>query len=322
MTEAQRQKRLQVITAFALVYVLWGSTYLGIRLAVEHVGPSLMAGVRFVVAGLIMLGARAVMGKKISITRADFFKLAAVGILLLSVANVVLAWAELYVPTGLAALIIASVPLWFLVIDTWLLKGDHVSPRGVAGLLLGIAGLAVLLWPKLQAASSGLGKMQLIGALSLLFSSLSWAVGSVLSKRFTVSVDVYGATGWEMLIAGVVNVVVGTLLGQHHTAVWTAKGLGAIAYLVVFGSLIGFTAYIWLLEHVATAKVATYAYVNPVVALFLGWLVLGERIDGWIMAGSVVIVAAVALVTSARVRPRTRAPEHGVELPAVEAAGD
>ena len=322
MTEAQSQHRVRVAFAFALVYVFWGSTYLAIRISVESFPPYVMGALRFTAAGLIMLAVCAAQGKKISINGADFLKLSVIGILLLSIANVLLGWAELYVPSGLAALIIAVVPLWFLVIDTWLMKGDHLSRRGLVGIALGIAGLVILLWPKLLAAHSGLGRMQLIAGLTLVATSGVWAFGSTLSRRWAVSVGVYSATGWEMLIAGVVNFLGALAMGDVPKSHWTASGLGAIAYLVVFGSLVGYTAYIWLLEHVPTGKVATYAYVNPVVAVFLGWLVRHEKIDVYIVAGSVVIIAAVALVTTAKVRPRGSVVEREPELPACEAGAD
>ena len=164
--------------------------------------------------------------------------------------------------------------------------------------------------------------MQLIGALSLVFSALTWAGGSVLSRRWQTRVDAFAATGWEMTIAGTVNVVVALVLGEPAHSTWTWRGMGAILYLVIFGSLIGYSAYIWLLNHVPTSKVATYAYVNPVVAVFLGWLVLHERVDAYILAGTAIIIPAVALVTSAKVLPRFEAVEKEPELPACEAGAD
>jgi len=322
MTAEQRQQRIRTMFAFALVYLFWGSTYLGIRIAVESFPPYVMGTLRFIAAGLIMLAVCAAQGKRIGISASDLVKLSVVGILLLSVANVLLGWAEIYVPTGLAALIVAVVPLWFLVIDTWLMKGDHLSRRGLVGVALGIVGLVILLWPKLMAARAGLGKMQFLASLLLVGTSGVWALGSTLSRRWTVSVGVYTATGWQMLIAGVVNLLVALALGDFSRSRWTVNGLGAILYLVVFGSLVGYTAYIWLLDHVPTGKVATYAYVNPVVAVFLGWLFLHEKIDVFIVAGSVVIIAAVALVTSAKVRPRAGTVEREPQLPACEAGAD
>jgi len=167
---------------------------------------------------------------------------------------------------------------------------------------LGLAGMVVLLWPKL-AATGTLGPWELIAAVSLLGSSFCWAFGSVLSRRWHLHVDPIVASAWQMTFAGLVDSCVGLLLGQHERASWTGAGVGAILYLIVFGSWVGYSAYIWLLRHVPTAKVATYAYVNPIVAVFLGWLFLGEPIDRYILAGAAIIVPAAALVTRAETPP-------------------
>lgn len=312
--------RWKVITAFALVYVFWGSTYLAIGTAVQDVPPALMAGARFLIAGPLMLAYCAFTGRRISLSRDEFLRLAVIGILLLTASNVVLAWAEQWVPTGLSALIVSITPIWFLVLETWVFPGEHkVSARALAGIALGIGGIVVLLWPELT-HTSGIGRRELFASLVLPLASLSWATGSVLAKRWKMSIDPFSATGWEMTFAGLANTLLGLSFGEQHTAVWSVRGIGSILYLVVFGSWVGFTAYIWLLKHVATTKVTTYAYVNPVVAVFLGWLILHEQVTGFILAGTIVIVAAVAMVTGAELKARTPAGE--AELPAVESTGD
>jgi drug/metabolite transporter (DMT)-like permease len=190
------------------------------------------------------------------------------------------------------------------VLDTLLLGDHHISIRGKAGLGLGIAGLAVLLWPQL-ARSNAFGHRELWSSLSLIGGSFSWALGSVLAKKWkSPDVDPFSATAWEMVAAGLANMAVALGTRDFSRVVWTARGVGAICYLVVCGSWIGYTAYIWLLGHVPTSKVSTYAYVNPVVAVFLGWLVLHERIDAYILAGSAVVIASVVLVTSAEVKTK------------------
>jgi len=318
MTQTQRRHGFLIILAFALVYLFWGSTYLGIRLAVEHIPPALMCASRFLISGTLMLAYCALTGRNVRYTPLQLGQMAVVGILLLMGGNLTLSYAEQHVPTGLAALIIAVTPLWFLVLDTLLLGDHHISSRGLAGLALGIAGVVVLLWPKLTATGT-LGRAQLWSSLSLLFSSFSWALGSVLSKRWhSPEIDPFSATGWQMTAAGVSNFLFAIAMGDFSRVEWTTQGVGAVLYLVVCGSWIGYTAYIWLLGHVPTSKVSTYAYVNPVVAVFLGWLVLGERVDRFILLGSAIVIASVILVTSAKVRTRTVAEE----MPAVEAAGD
>jgi len=298
-----RNHRLQVIVSFALVYVFWGSTYLAIGICDdEGLPPAVMCAMRFLIAGPLMLAACAVMGRKIRITWNEALRLAAIGCLLLVGANGGLAWAEQFVPTGLAALIVAITPIWFLVLEVFVFRGDRLSRRGLLGVLLGITGIAILFWPEFQHRNT-LGTMQLVASITLLFSSMSWAIGSVFSRKWEMKVDPFTATGWEMTFAAVGNTIVSVVTGQVHRIVLTRRALIAVLYLVVFGSWVGYSAYIWLLKHVPTPKVATYAYVNPLVAVFLGWLVLKERFDAFMLAGTVVIVAAVALVTTARIHP-------------------
>jgi drug/metabolite transporter (DMT)-like permease len=303
MSRTQHPSRFAVILAFGLVYLFWGSTYLAIDIAVQSIPPALMCAVRFSVAGVVMLVVCAATGRKIWYSAKQIALASVVGILLLMGGNLTLSWAELSVPSGLAALIIAITPLWFLVLDSLLLGHHHISWRGKAGLGLGIVGLVVLFWPELH-ATSALGRRELLSSLSLIGGSFSWALGSVLSKRWQSGVDVFSGTAWQVTAAGVGNFLLALALGDFSRVAWTARGVSAVVYLVVCGSWIGYTAYIWLLEHVPTSKVSTYAYVNPVVAVFLGWLVLHERVDRFIGMGSAIVVLAVILVTSAEVREK------------------
>jgi drug/metabolite transporter (DMT)-like permease len=313
------QHRWRVLVAFALVYVFWGSTYLGIGIAVKYVPPYLMTGVRFLTAGALMLAYCWRSGRGIRVTPMQFLKLGVIGCLLLSVSNVLLAWAEQVVPTGLAALIIAITPLWFLAIDSFLFRGDLPGRKGYVGLAFGIAGIAVLLWPKLM-ATTALGRRQFFAASVLIFGSFCWSMGSALSKRWQQGIDPFSASAWQMSIAGSVNLIMAALLGEFARARWNPPGLIAIAYLVVFGSWVGYSAYIWLLQHVSMAKVATYAYVNPVVAVFLGWIALGERVDAYILAGTAIVVISVALVTQAKVTTREQRAQEIIS--AFEAGAD
>src|SRR5580700_7904121 len=315
---ASSQQRWSLILAFGLVYLFWGSTYLAIAIAVEHIPPALMCGVRFLIAGTLMLLYCALTGRAIRYSSLQLWHMAVVGILLLMGGNLTLSYAEQVVPSGLSALLIAVTPLWFLVLDTWLLGDHHISRRGLAGLALGIVGMIVLLWPKLTATGT-IGRRELWFSLSLLGGSFSWALGSILSKVWqSTDLDPFSATAWHVIFAGIGNLIFALLNGDVARAVWTPRGIGAVLYLVVGGSWIGYTSYIWLIRHAPTSKASTYAYVNPVVAVFLGWLVLHERIDRFILVGSAIIIASVVLVTSARVSSRG-APE---DIAVVEAAGD
>jgi drug/metabolite transporter (DMT)-like permease len=306
MSTTAPASRWQIIVAFGLVYVFWGSTYLGIGIAVEQIPPGMVCAVRFLIAGITMLGYCALTGRRIRFPAPELVHLAIVGILLLMGGNLTLSYAEQIVPTGLAALLIAVTPLWFLVLDSLLLGNHHISGRGKIGLIAGMAGVIVLIWPDLRHPST-LGHRELWWSLALQLGSFSWAFGSVLSKKWqTAATDPFSAISWQVLFAGIANLIFALLFERNAPLVWTYRGAGAILYLVVCGSWIGYTAYIWLLQHVPTSKVSTYAYVNPVVAVFLGWLVLHERIDRYIVMGSAIIIASVVLVTSAKIKTSNR----------------
>src|SRR5215472_9205676 len=310
--------RVKVIVAFALVYIFWGSTYLAIGITdASGIPPFVMCAVRFLIAGPVMLAVCTAMGRKVRVSGLEAARLAVVGILLLVTANGGLVWAEQYVPTGFAALIIAATPIWFLVLESFVFRGDRLSPRGILGVALGVIGIAVLVWPKL-AHRDVLGPLQLVGSGVLLFSSFTWAVGSVLSRKWKLKVDPIVATGWQMLFAGLTHCVLVLATGQYHRAGFNRRGVLAMLYLVVFGSWIGYTAYVWLLKHVLTPKVSTYAYVNPIVAVILGVIVLQERFDQFMLAGSVVIIAAVVLVTTAKVHSLEELQHAGEGLPELD----
>lgn len=303
-----KPSRYTLALNFGLVYVFWGSTYLAIDIAVEHIPPALMCATRFTIAGLIMLAYGLYRGQKIRYSARELLQFAIIGNLLLMGGNLTLSYAELYIPSGLAALLIAIVPLWFMVLDALLMGHHRLSRRGLFGLGLGFIGTLILLWPQLN-ASGELGRKEFWWSIALLGGALSWAFGSVFAKKWLSGPPKFAAIGWQVFFAGIGNWFFA--LGHHDLAhvTWTTRGLGAIAYLVVCGSLIGYTAYSYILSHAPMAKVSTYAYVNPVVAVFLGWLVLGEKIDGFILAGSAVVIASVILVTGATVTKKSETLE-------------
>ena len=307
--------RFMLAFNFGLVYLFWGSTYLGIDIAVQHIPPALMCATRFTIAGAIMLAYCLLSGKDIRYSARELVQFAIVGILLLVGGNLTLSYSEIYIPSGLAALLVAIVPLWFLVLDSLLLGHHQVSGRGLSGLGLGFAGTAVLLWPDLK-STGAIGHKELWYSLALLGGAFSWALGSVLSKKWQSGPPTFAATSWQVLFAGLANFALALANHDFAHVIWTPRGIGAVAYLVVGGSLIGYTAYIYILGHAPTAKVSTYAYVNPLVAVFLGWLVLHEKIDGYILVGSAIVIASVILVTSASVTKKTE------KLEPVEAAAD
>ena len=315
---ASSPSQWKIILAFGLVYLFWGSTYLGIGIAVEQIPPAYMCATRFMIAGLVMLAYCAATGRQIRFSAQHLFHLAVVGILLLMGGNLTLSYAELILPTGLAALLVSVSPLWFLVLDSLLLGDHHISRRGKIGLVIGMLGVAVLVFPTLVHPTA-LGRREFWWSIGLQGGSMSWALGSVLSKRWqTAAGDPFSTTAWQVVFAGLANLAFAVTVERNSHLVWTARGLGAVFYLVVCGSWIGYTAYIWLLQHVPTSKVSTYAYVNPVVAVFLGWLVLHEKIDPYIMMGSAIIVASVIMVTSAKIHSRPVEEELATAAPVAD----
>lgn len=323
MTESQQKQRTRIIVAFALLYVLWGSTYLAMRIIVRDLPPYVAGAARYLVSGPIMLAACALMGRKIRITFADLRRLLVISILLLCMGNIGVLWGEEYVPSGLASLIVALVPIWVVILEAWVFRAGRVTAKGIFGLGLGIVGLLVLLWPRI-ASGSHLGRLELFGSAILAAASFFWALGSVFSHRFTLSVDVFASAAWQMTLAGLVNGLISFATGQFHHTHWTTTAISAIGYLVVFGSWLGYSAYIYLLEHVPTPKVATYAYVNPIVAVFLGWIILHEQVDAFMLVGTVIIIASVWLVNTAKLRslPHKTETHEAAPCPTVNVAGD
>ena len=281
--------------ALAIVYVVWGSTYFAIALVVHSMPPLLTAGVRFLLAGLILAAVIAARDRSaLAVTRRQLAGASAVGILLLAGGNGLVSLGERTVPSGLAALIIASVPLWVVVLR--LAFSEHVGRDIIAGVGVGIVGVGVLVVP------NGIsGATDLAGLLMLVGASLMWATGSFLTPRLQMPRSVWGSTAYQMIAAGLLLIVVGPLLGETRAfdpSRFSTESLVGFAYLVVFGSLVAFSAYTWLLQNAPVSLVATYAYVNPVIAVFLGTLFLAEPITPTMIAGAALILAAVAFILS------------------------
>jgi drug/metabolite transporter (DMT)-like permease len=286
----------RVMAALGAVYSIWGSTYLAIRLAVQTMPPFLMAGVRFVIAGAILYTFMRLRGTPPP-TRVQWRSMAIIGGFLLMGGNGVLAWAEQTVPSGLAALMIATVPVWMVLLD-WL-RGDGGRPNlGVSiGLVLGLVGIALLAGP----ASLGSGNhVSTPGVIVLIFAALSWAIGSFYARRAPMPASSLLGTGMEMFAGGILLLVAGLVTGEFGQVKLdqvSLQSLVAFGYLIVFGSWVGFTAYTWLLRAVKPALASTYAYVNPVVAVFLGWAFAGEALTMQTLLAAAVIVAAVVIIT-------------------------
>lgn len=297
---------VKLAAAFATLYVVWGSTYLAIKIGIDAaLPPAAFAAMRLVPAGLLMLGVGRLRGHPLRISPRDLRTTAVVGIFLLVGGMYSTFLAETSVDSGVAALVVALLPLWIALAE-WSLPGlERPGARGVAGLVIGFLGLVVLTAPRLTGLSGKPG--DLVGIAVLVAGTWLWATGSLISKRRPVRADATVATGYEMLAAGAVLAAIATVRGEWALVRLTPAGLGALTYLIVVGSALAFTAFVWLLRNAPASKVMTYAFVNPVVAVFLGWLVRGETVDAWMLAGMAVIVAGVALTTTAPTRPAPRA---------------
>jgi drug/metabolite transporter (DMT)-like permease len=295
----------RVLVAFGCVYLFWGSTYLAIHVAGEHLSAPVVGGTRSLFSTLLIVLICAVRGKSLRVPRGETWKLALIGLLFMSGNNVLLTWGEQMVPSGFASLVVSTMPIMIALLEWMRPGGEALNRRGWAGTLLGTAGIVVLVWPSLHEKSHGASR-PVLGVFVLLGAALSFAVGSVLSRKFRFKADTFVATGWQIGAAAIFNLSLAGVTGELHRAQWSWTGLSAIVYLSVFGSLIGLVAFTYLLQHVAVTKVATYAFVNPVIAVLLGVLLLHERLVRTELLGMAVIVCGVAMVVYSRVAREKR----------------
>ena len=305
--------RAKVLWAFAAVYLIWGSTYLAIRFGIETIPPFLMGAMRYLAAGSVLFLWRARHGAPRP-TPAEWRGAAVVGALMLVGGNGAVMWAEQYVASGVVALIVAIVPLWMVLLDWLWQRNAAPTLRVVTGVLLGFGGIALLIGP----GSLRGGGIHLGGALAVVLGSLSWAAGSLYSRRVTPAGRPFQAIAMQMLAGGVGLLLLGLATGEASRLDWAQVSLRSalsVLYLAVFGSIIAYSAYVWLLGHVNPARVSTYAYVNPIVAVLLGWALAGEALTLRMLLASAVIVAGVALITWTPRSPlERRAPEASAPL--------
>jgi drug/metabolite transporter (DMT)-like permease len=278
------------------VCVVWGSTYLAIRVGVGELPPALFAGVRFLIAGTVLLGIARVLGRRLPTRPVDWRTNALVGVLLLFCGNGLVVWAEQFTPSGIAAIFVVTVTLWLALCDA-LIPGSRAKPTWgqAVGLLLGFSGTVLLVGHDLAAlrAADWRGPVALTGAAAF------WALGSVYSTRHHGEASPEINSALQMLAGGLALTVTGTALGEWGRFALTPRGVAALAYLVVFGSLIGYSSYVYVLRHMAPTLVGTYSYVNTVVAVLLGWLILDEPITGRTVVATTVVLGAVAWVRHA-----------------------
>ena len=299
---------LRLAAAFAAVYIIWGSTYLAIRVAIETIPPFIMAGSRFFVAGAILYMWSAARGSGRP-SRAHWLTALIVGGLLLAGGNGAVTWSEQEVPSGLAALVVATIPIWMVLLDALRPGGTRPTRFTLLGVVIGFLGIALLFGPANLRATEGIRPISMI---VLFFAPLSWAIGSLYSRGAPKPPAPLQGIGMQMLCGGVLLLIAATVTGQ-----WGEFEVGAVSpasavsfvYLVFFGSIIAYSAYIWLLSATSPAKVSTYAYVNPIIAVLLGWSIADEPITPSMLAAMTIILFSVTLISGVADRRRTVSTE-------------
>lgn len=306
-----KRNRTRILLAFGAVYFLWGSTFLAIKYSIATIPPFLMGGSRFLIAGAVLYAIARLRGAPRP-TSSDWRTAAITGVLMIAGGNGAVVWSEQSVPSGIVALIVATVPVWMVMID-WL-RPHGVRPRApvFVGLALGIVGIVILVGPK---AVVGQGHVDAFGASILVLGSLSWAAGSIITRRSERPSSALVTTALQMFAGGVAFAILSVIFGEWSEFALSAVSLRSLLgwlYLIVFGSLISFTAYVYLLGTVSAAKAATYAYVNPVIAVMLGWAFANEPVVARTLVAAAVILAGVAIITATQSSGGQATGEHPV----------
>lgn len=310
--EKKAAATVSIVLAFASVYFFWGATYTAIRIGAAQMPALLLSGTRFLMAGAILLAWCRWRGLRIFWPPKAMLTLCLIGFFLLSINNSAQCYAEKIVPSGWTSLVLAVIPLYVALAEMLLPGGEPLSARGWLGIALGLSGLAALLWPSLRTGLAG-DDMRFVAIGVLQLGALSWVVGSIVSRRARLPVNTFVAAAWQMLAAGAFNTALGTALGQWPEFHVNAASVGSLAFLVACGSLLGYTSLVYLLENVPVAKVTSYCYVNPVVAVLLGIVLLHERLEKAEFAGMACIVVAVFLLTTAQIKAKN-GPRSGGQI--------
>ena len=293
MTSSPRERRLAYV-AWVLVCVIWGTTYLGIRISLETMPPALMGGLRWTIAGVLLAAYVVIRGEPLP-ARASWAGIALMAFLLLGLGNGGVVVAEQWVPSGLAAVFIATSPFWMAGVEACLRDGERLTRSTLLGLAVGFSGIVVLVWPELSLASAG-SRHFLLGVAALQIASLGWSLGSAYSRRRPRNDHVLGSTAFQMLAGGLMMIGVATVRGEWTQLSFNFRSATALVYLSTLGAIGGFVAYTYALRHLAVSFVSLYAYINPVIAVALGVLVLGEPFDRRMAIAAALVFAGVAIV--------------------------
>jgi drug/metabolite transporter (DMT)-like permease len=284
--------RTSAYTAWVVVCIVWGTTYLGIRIALETIPPFLMAACRWLSAGALLAAGLLARGEKIP-ARTSWGAYALLGVLMMGFGNGGVVWAEQSVPSGLTAVLVAAIPFWMVAIERFFFQGDAFTGRRIAGLILGFLGIVLLVWPELTVSG---GHSFLIGVLATQFACLGWAIGSSISRRSHHTDNVLAASAMQMMFAGLALAAAGLAHGEWSAVAFNARTAWAMVYLVLAGSVVGYSAYSYALKYLPVTTVSLYAYINPIIAVTLGTLWLDEPFSPRIVVASAVVLGGVLLV--------------------------
>jgi len=294
VTDPKRERVLAWI-AFAIVCIVWGTTYLAIRVAVRSIPPFMLTAMRFTVAGSILFAIALFRGEKIPRGRRVVLELIFVSLLMVGIGNLSVVWAEQWVPSGIAALLVATAPFWAALMERARRGGDRIGVRRGVGMLIGFVGVAMLV----THGSTGAFDINFIlGALAIQLGSIAWQYGTLRGKFNLPQVSPWMSSAFQMIIGGLVVGAVGLSIGEGHRLTWTRDGILGLAYLTTFGSLLAYTAYVYAMKKLPMTNMSMYAYINPLVAVVLGWLILHEHLTWVSIVAMCIILAGVALVQS------------------------
>jgi len=304
-----KPSNISIIVAFLAIYIIWGSTYTGIKYAIQSIPPLLMSGIRYFIAGLILYLFALAKGAP-KPTMQHWKNTTIIGALLLLVGNGAVASAEMLIPSGIAALIVCSVPIWFALFAWLFFKRGKPGAKTIIGIVIGFAGILVLVGPG-AILNTGIG-INPIGVAIITFGTIGWSIGSLYASKASLPSNHITTTGMQMLTGGALLIIAGIANGetaQFHPLLVSKHSIMALIYLIIFGSMIAFSAYGWLMRVVAPSLVSTYAYVNPVIAVFLGWFFFNEPIDKFTIIGSLIIIVALILITTSKPIVKEEIPE-------------
>ena len=293
MTFGDRHLRTAYL-AWIAVCVLWGTTYLGIRVALETIPPALVGALRYIVAGVALAAILLARGERLP-GFSTWKGLALLGFLMIAIGNGGVIWAQQWVPSGIAAVVVAASPFWMAGFEAVLPNGERLTSGAVAGLVIGFAGILILVWPELSAGGE-LGRQFAAGVVALQLACIGWALGSSYSRRHARQENALGAAAVQMILGGVFMAIIATVRGEWSLLTFTWRSAVAELYLVVFGSLVGYSAYVYALKHLPISTVSLYAYINPVIAVVLGTVLLAEPFGWRVVIGAAVVFSGVAVV--------------------------